>query len=86
MIHDTSILFYRKQTGFDISTLILSGLPTLKRTRLLIGPLLRDILDAELSFMVDLHQMNMSHTFSLYVMVAKNQMLKITVDKNMSKH
>ena len=85
MIHDTSILFYRKQAGFDVSTLILSGLPTLKRVRLLIGPLLRDIPDAELSFMVDLHQMNMSHTFSVYVMVAKNQMLKITVDKNMSK-
>ena len=85
MIHDTSILFYRKQAGFDVSTLILSGLPTLKRVRLLIGPLLRDIPDAELSFMVDLDQMNMSHTFSLYVMVAKNQMIKITVDKNMSK-
>jgi len=84
-IHDTSILFFRKQSGFDVSTLILSRLPMMKRKRLYIHKLLRAVPDDALNFMVDLHKMKMSHTFPIYVMIATNEMLKITVDKEMKK-
>lgn len=83
MLHDASILLYRRQPGKDVTAMMLGGLPNFKPHRLDLNKVLADVPDHQLNFMVDLIQMQLPKQLHLYFMIDTKTLGRVQLNKKM---